>query len=76
MIRSYTEYSANDRNDGSARLDGQSGPEALELFIAAYVTNSGRSYAILRAMSDEQIEEAFQSSARSMPRGLNRRGRD
>ena len=65
-----------DHNDGSTRLHGLSGLEALELFIAAYVTDSGRSYAILKAMSDEQIEEAFQSSARSMPRGLDRRGRD
>ena len=47
------------RHRRRSRLGGLSGREALELFIAAYVTDPQRSELILRAMSDEQIEEAL-----------------
>ena len=47
------------RRDRPPRLDGLSGQQALELFIAAYLSGSARSELILRAMSDQQIEEAF-----------------
>ena len=40
-------------------LDGLSDREALELFIAAYVSDPERSALILRAMSDKKIEEAL-----------------
>jgi hypothetical protein len=56
-----------------ARLDDLSGRKAIERFIAAYVSDRERSELLLRAMSDEQIEEALsfldeKRSRRTQPR--------
>lgn len=44
---------------GLRRLGGLSGREALERFIAAYVATPEQSGPILRAMTDDQLEEAL-----------------
>jgi hypothetical protein len=60
------------RRERLLRLDGLSGQQALELFIAAYVADPQRSESILRAMSNQQIEDALLllhwNRARSTPR--------
>jgi hypothetical protein len=40
-------------------LGGLSGRQALELYIAAYITDQERARLILRCMTDEQVAEAL-----------------